>query len=498
LRLLPAFLLVCSLVSAQQKSYFIEDILLAAAGQKDYVVENATIEQRTWSVRKGNAYGQLQIGRMFFINCRFKGDVEMDSVTMQLLELKDCTIDAVTLYDVNIDTLWVQGGTAREISLKSFSFANPTFATSQVQRVLMYELDIDYFQSISTSIWELHIELPEQNGFVTVDHSKIEYAFLHNTRALKVSDSELGLAHLQLAMDEIDIERTRITKELLLNWVTLSGSFRVAESQFDGFLTISKLAVPAENIELPFSQVANGKLRAAMGYTRFKPDLNYSFEQMDYITKDSLTVNVLDSTYRAGSRDSSFLIAPLFDKLVYNYQRLYNSYKARGDVESANACYVEMKELDRSRLRYRYQKDPSFKSFFRLQLSTLLKLYTEYGTDPAKAIVASMYVVLIFAFFYFFFPSDWDVTSKSRLVNNYREFIEKNEKGYFRPFLRLTSGFTLSFVNALTLSLNAFTTLGFGNIPTHGLARYVCVVQGFIGWFLLSIFTVALISQALF
>jgi hypothetical protein len=40
--------------------------------------------------------------------------------------------------------------------------------------------------------------------------------------------------------------------------------------------------------------------------------------------------------------------------------------------------------------------------------------------------------------------------------------------------------------------------LGFGNIPTKGVARYICIIQGFIGWFLLSIFTVALINQAQF
>ena len=58
-------------------------------------------------------------------------------------------------------------------------------------------------------------------------------------------------------------------------------------------------------------------------------------------------------------------------------------------------------------------------------------------------------------------------------------------------------GFLISLLNALTLSLNSFVTLGFGNIPTRGLARYICIIQGFIGWFLLSIFTVALINQVL-
>jgi hypothetical protein len=82
------------------------------------------------------------------------------------------------------------------------------------------------------------------------------------------------------------------------------------------------------------------------------------------------------------------------------------------------------------------------------------------------------------------------------LISNYRDFIEKNSKGYFRPFVILVWNIFISFLNALTLSLNSFTTLGFGNIPTSGFARYICILQGFLGWFLLSLFTVALINQA--
>jgi hypothetical protein len=55
----------------------------------------------------------------------------------------------------------------------------------------------------------------------------------------------------------------------------------------------------------------------------------------------------------------------------------------------------------------------------------------------------------------------------------------------------------VKFLNALTLSINTFTTLGFGEIPTSGIPRYLCILQGFIGWFMLSIFSVALISQLL-
>ena len=52
-------------------------------------------------------------------------------------------------------------------------------------------------------------------------------------------------------------------------------------------------------------------------------------------------------------------------------------------------------------------------------------------------------------------------------------------------------------LNSLMLSVNAFSTLGFGNIPVQGGARYIAILEGFIGWFLLSIFSVALISQIL-
>tara|TARA_R110000787_G_scaffold271939_5_gene379234 strand:- start:13659 stop:15518 length:1860 start_codon:yes stop_codon:yes gene_type:complete len=55
----------------------------------------------------------------------------------------------------------------------------------------------------------------------------------------------------------------------------------------------------------------------------------------------------------------------------------------------------------------------------------------------------------------------------------------------------------IKFINALTLSINTFTTLGFGEIPTKGIPRYLTIIQGFIGWFMLSIFSVSLISQLL-
>lgn len=57
--------------------------------------------------------------------------------------------------------------------------------------------------------------------------------------------------------------------------------------------------------------------------------------------------------------------------------------------------------------------------------------------------------------------------------------------------------FTVRAVNSIILSVNTFSTLGFGDIPVTGISRYLAILEGFLGWFLLSIFSVSLISQIL-
>jgi len=52
-------------------------------------------------------------------------------------------------------------------------------------------------------------------------------------------------------------------------------------------------------------------------------------------------------------------------------------------------------------------------------------------------------------------------------------------------------------LNSVMLSINTFSTLGFGDIPVKGFSRYIAILEGFLGWFLLSIFSVSLISQIL-
>ena len=50
-------------------------------------------------------------------------------------------------------------------------------------------------------------------------------------------------------------------------------------------------------------------------------------------------------------------------------------------------------------------------------------------------------------------------------------------------------------INSIVLSINAFSTLGFGQIPVRGFTKYVAIIEGFVGWFFLSIFLVSILNQ---
>jgi hypothetical protein len=259
---------------------------------------------------------------------------------------------------------------------------------------------------------------------------------------------------------------------------------------------------------------------------------------------------------------------------------LYNHYKTRFDYESSNVLYKEIKDLQTQRMEYLYRQDPSFRKFFKWKVNQFLKVFSEYGTEPSKAIVVSFYVIIFFAFIYLFSPNSWDSHGKKRIMDRFRFFTKymKRDAGIHEVYLeekkedlldyedfknymeasgksipkfflvtalplykwaisgtKLTSAFLkrvdvmkgtwedvpdgkrwwkgilligafsiaiiydimIKMLNALMLSINTFTTLGFGEIPIKGLPRYLAIIEGFIGWFMLTIFSVSLISQLL-
>ncbi|MCK0178870.1 potassium channel family protein [Flavobacteriaceae bacterium S0862] len=260
--------------------------------------------------------------------------------------------------------------------------------------------------------------------------------------------------------------------------------------------------------------------------------------------------------------------------------KFLNHYRALHNTVWANEVYIEIKDLETQRLAFLYHQNPSFKGYFTWKINQFLKVFSAYGTEPARAVIFSMWVILLFAFVYLLFPNSWDAHGRKRIMNRYAFFFkymnkksgihevyldhQKEDLLEFDEFKTLVAqqgktvpkfftatalplykwaisgtkfsasvlkrvdimkgtwselpahkrfwksvlligAFTLAvcydilikMLNALMLSINTFTTLGFGEIPIKGLPRYLAIIQGFIGWFMLTIFSVSLISQLL-
>ncbi len=269
-----------------------------------------------------------------------------------------------------------------------------------------------------------------------------------------------------------------------------------------------------------------------------------------------------------------------FSKLMAIYFRFYAIYKFCGDMESANACYVEMKEIETRKLKHDHEQKQTLKTYLDWQMNEFLHTFSDYGTDYVKSLIYAFYVILGFALLYFIFPSQEDNLSKNRFLKFFtkaieyfrtdkqildfqqekrKEELEKLEnfrqnlvnsqseipriisflgKPFYYQNLYLTefalwllhrtdlakgkwseiparrklflgtlvsvyfvfyvcNGLFMRALNAFALSLNFFTTLGYGEMQARGWIKYLAVLEGAVGWFLLTVFSASLVSQLL-
>ncbi|MFA9392796.1 MAG: hypothetical protein ACERKD_23510 [Prolixibacteraceae bacterium] len=322
------------------------------------------------------------------------------------------------------------------------------------------------------------------------------------------------------------------------------------------------------------------KFNQALGTYKFNFPTDNTYFNWSQI--DSVGLGLYENYPQAytNKTDTLFPDVSLFNELNSSYRKFYSMYRTQGDMESANACLIQLKNMETRKYHHLYQQDPGIHSWFNWRFNQFLKIFSEYGTNPVQSLIISMWTILIFAAVYFFFYSDWDGINRSFLIKQHRKMMQyfrseqkledfyladyiedlntfaaykkemmesKIEIPFFilllgkplyllsmirhkvlsfiyrrtellqgrwvdlKPTRKVVVGITvglsiavymiyLGFVRALnstTLSINVFSTLGFGAIPVKGVSRYITILEGFIGWFLLSIFSVSLISQML-
>lgn len=366
------------------------------------------------------------------------------------------------------------------------------------------------------------------------------------------SDVKPVLAFNYGKYDDINFHETDFTNCIIdFTRCSIKECFSVSHCKFTQPLGMFKFNIPDDNTSFNWSQLDS----VGIGLYSY-------YEWAPYIHTTDTLIATID----------------YYNELNSSYRKFFSMYRNQGDMESANACYKQIKDMETAKYRYLYLQNKNITTWFNWKFNQFLKLFSEYGTNPVQSLIFSMWTLLLFAAVYFFFYSDWDGINRKYLIKKHRQVMQ-----YFRSEQRLEDFYTktysedlkafddyksemkesrmdipsfiiflgkplywfsviryklLSFIyrrtellhgrwidlktsrkffvgttvfisvmvylfflslvralNAVVLSVNAFSTLGFGTIPVKGASRYITILEGFLGWFLLSIFSVSLISQ---
>jgi len=430
-----------------------------------------------------------------FLNCIFEGDIMITSSEINRMQLENCVAKHMSVADATFNDYCVlQLNRFQNLSIKRTAFFGVNWFINEI------ETDIDIERCVfhptkngciieADSIgYSRPIHNNLQLSIASMNHSFTPFLQIHDCEFL--SGPSINKVNIQADLTELVIDDNLFQSSIDMHSSSVEKRLIFHDNTIENYVGFNDVIFTEFFNMLEWDQFAGNKLcifeDTPLEIIKDCPN-NFGFTKI----YDDKAVLYLAENFEELENQNSYRL------LISIYQRLTNIYKSNGDIKSGNGCYSEMKDVQSRMLKHRFSNHRTFDNFFRWKLAQLLKVYVNYGTDPARAITISVWVVFIFGIFYFFFPSEWDVASKSKLIGDFQKFVHRNDQGYYRPLLSLVYGFVISLLNALTLSLNSFVTLGFGNIPTKGLARYICIIQGFIGWFLLSIFTVALINQVL-
>lgn len=263
--------------------------------------------------------------------------------------------------------------------------------------------------------------------------------------------------------------------ELILVDNTFNMPFWLSGTSVKENLTLMKCKMSDKN---DFSSISLPESNTYARWTQFE---KYKFG-----------VSLNDSTFYNGKNVIDTTTQDEYYALIKIYSQFLRAYKNNGDQESYNDCYIEMKDIQTRKAAFNFKEKPTLNNYFEWKFNRFLKIFCDYGTNPVKSLIFSVYIILFFGFLYFIFPSEGKIIEWRRLylaLKNRKKHTDFIKKELFTGLKQLT--------NAIALSMNAFVTLGYGEMPARGVARYLAVFEGLTGWLLLSIFSASLISQML-
>lgn len=162
------------------------------------------------------------------------------------------------------------------------------------------------------------------------------------------------------------------------------------------------------------------------------------------------------------------------------FRILKENYGQIGNYKSEDLAYIQFKRHEQKADLVKSLDKSGWNAIWQLPLYGFKFLVIDrmglYATSPARVILSLLIIYIIFSLIHFVCPFFMDTA-----INCIAE----------------ESGLVSKFLNTLYYSLITFTTVGYGDCTPHGFLRSIAALEGFVGPFMMSYFTVAFARKIL-
>jgi hypothetical protein len=597
--MLFAIVLSPSFLFAQEEEEIIEETT-------QFTKEEISISQLAGILNSSDT--EIIISDYIITNTEDDSEFMIDKVFFTYYEISPDTDESKKVYfyncDFNIDDsspLSLVGFTFSKLNIIGCNFNNP-FLLKHITKYSDYPIIIENCVFNSDLIIETHNDL---NTLLELKNNKFLSVFDLKSNIEKVSIVNCqfiaGISQFEKKDDEKQYYQLDLSSGIFSDIELINNNFD--NSKLNNVFSVNMFETESDNLymyknkmevlNLSYAETGKSLLIDSLFVNKYIGIQNFDFPETNTnipwynLGDEKLSIfieeeNYIQTPYQAKTSEQ------LSDNLLYNdlisaYTKFNTLYHDRGDITSANASYVEIKDIETRRQAFIQTIDPSLNNYINYQLNRFLKFFSDYATNPGKSLKLSLWVILIFTLLYSFSFYRWDGMNYAYYVNQFNKFynyistdksideifeLRKNEVeedieelrnkylasdkkvpkllwlfgnplhflGKFRykmiPNLiklfnfqpgswsslnsfgaKLKAGtliflitlFYLMYIivvkllNSFILSVNSFFVIGFGALPEEeeGIAMYLSIIEGIIGWFLLTIFTITLLSQVL-
>jgi len=345
------------------------------------------------------------------------------------------------------------------------------------------------------------------NGTVQFDRTRFINGGI-NLKAANFGEGKVSFYKTYFGDGDINFEGCTLTGELLIkDSVFGKGEFNFKEANFsDADVEIINVDFGIGKISFNKSTFRTLSLRGSQLDNYF--DLQISeCEMLDLshtVVKDILDINPpnFDPDIKAIDFSGMRLLGRIYidwrrtnlKELIYNQDSTYKSkeeqfrilkenFNLTGQYSYEDEAYVEFKRTEAiAHLKEDIRKKPALKIVAYIKFIFKWLIFDKMGkfaTDPLRVLLTMLITYLLFTFLYVLLGELGDIHIISSLF----------EPGDPRALTPLGKAF---YHSAIT-----FLTIGYGDYYPDGIARWLSSIEGFVGLFLMSYFTVAFVRKIL-